>query len=319
MSRPLRAFVSGYTVESMTSLDLEKALKSRYPAIKEVKFPSRVKHWSGFAFVDFKIREDFLNFVAEKRVRLPEFSMNLLIKPHKQGKALKRYLKDIKRRKLRVTNIPSTWDDERLEAAFIRFGSVENCYVERIKSSDSWQEDSDDSLAGTVIFFRRISASECFLEGRIRLQDQNDGGRSVELAVCYKDEGYHQKQVTKVLNGEEGGSFHGEEVTPAAIMKARRKMAANLGKSKETIPAKGKAMLLKSSQRKPDLDIMKEVESEMRLMDTKFHQIKPGQRKYHQVSRPHFAKEDRDFGNYRVNLQRRSRILEFKCYLPPSR
>lgn len=93
----LRAFITGYTPLRLTPQSLSKSLTRRYPFIKTVKFPNNNKPWQGYAFVDFEEKPDFLTFIKEKRIRLEEFSMNLVIKPHKQGKALKRRLKDIKK------------------------------------------------------------------------------------------------------------------------------------------------------------------------------------------------------------------------------
>lgn len=154
-SKLLRAFVTGYSPHKFTLEELHSELISRYPYISDVVMPQNNKHWKGYAFVDFDIRPDFLSFIREKRIRLQRLEMNLVIKAHKEGKVLQKFIKDVNKRKVCVDHIPSNWDDIKLEEFFLRYGKVENAYVERKLGQ------VQDHLKGMVIFCAKRCAVEC--------------------------------------------------------------------------------------------------------------------------------------------------------------
>lgn len=188
---PLRAFVTGYTSQRVKESEFSAEVKQLYPHITQIKYPSK-NYWKGYAFIDFNSRPEFLNFVNEKRVRLEKFEMNLVIKPHKQGKALKRALKDLKKRKLEIEGIPSNWDDQRLETAFLEFGLLENCYVKK-----EAQSENEFSNSGIVIFRKRKDALKCFLKQKIPLL----GSNGKFLKVEFEDEQYNKIKKELLITG----------------------------------------------------------------------------------------------------------------------
>lgn len=166
---PLKAFISGYTSKNLTKAQILKKLKKEFPEIQNINFPKIGALWQGYAFVDFQIKEDFFKFIKLKRIRIKEFEMNLVIKPVKLGKALKKHLKDLKKRKLRIQNIPVNWDDIILENFFSKIGDIENCYVISPKRE------------GIVIFKGRKDAKQSYELGKISVEG------NLTLEVSYDD------------------------------------------------------------------------------------------------------------------------------------
>lgn len=167
--RPLRAFLSGHSPNQLNLSQLTGALSKRFKYEMEVSLPKSFKIWKGFAFVDFKDREEFLSFIRERRIRLQEFEMNLVIKAYKEGKRLRRYNKDFRKRKLEVENIPRCWGDHELEAYFEKFGRLENAYVVSNKINQNLDK------TGVLIFTAKKAAKQClkhnfFEAGGVRIR-----------------------------------------------------------------------------------------------------------------------------------------------------
>lgn len=151
----LRAFVTGYSPHKFTMEALYSELSKVFPYIADVVMPLNAQIWKGYAFVDFDSRDDFLSFIRQKRVRLDAFEMNLVIKAHKEGKVLQKFIKDVNKRKVCIKEIPTSWDDIRLEQFFLKFGKVENAYVEKKLGQEQ------RSYKGMVIFCAKRCAVEC--------------------------------------------------------------------------------------------------------------------------------------------------------------
>lgn len=151
----LRAFVTGYSPHKFSLDVLSSELKSRFPFISKISMPQKSSYWKGFAFLDFNSRTDFLTFIREKRIRIGSLEMNLVIKAFKEGKVLQKFVKDVNRRKMHVRGIPPNWNDIKLEQFFVKFGKVENAYVQRKYGED------EELLNGMVIFSAKRSAVEC--------------------------------------------------------------------------------------------------------------------------------------------------------------
>lgn len=179
----LRVFLTGYSPSKISEESFSETLKSHFPEITIVNFPGNKEFWQGFAFADFSKKEDFHNFLKLKNIRLEEFSMNLVIKPHKTGKALKRYLKDVKKRKIEVEKLPDFWEEKNLEDEFSKYGKIENCYIERING------DSHKKFKGVVFFKNRKSATEVRAKGYLRIE----GGRTLVI-ITQKDGGMIESQ-----------------------------------------------------------------------------------------------------------------------------
>lgn len=184
-----KAFVSGYTPTRFTVQELSRVLKSDYPFISKVTMPYKSKTWQGFAFVEFKGKEDFLKFLKLKRIRLPEFEMNLVIRPQKQGRALKNFVKDFKKRRVFVEGIPNGWTDFDLEGFFQKFGKLENAYV--IKSQKGEEGESSE---GVVAYMAKKDAVRCYKQERI------DSGEGSWLRVEHfnkSHESHHYKEADR--------------------------------------------------------------------------------------------------------------------------
>lgn len=161
ISRPLKAFVSGYSPIKFTESELSSCLSRIFPFEMKISMPSKNSYWKGYAFVDFSNREEFLAFVRKRRIRLDEFEMNLVLKAFKDGKQLRKNNKDLLKRTLEISNIPSRWDDLTLEAYFGGYGKMENAYVKR-----SWKSDSEQRIGVLVFSSKKVAKSvairKCF-------------------------------------------------------------------------------------------------------------------------------------------------------------
>lgn len=189
--RPLKAFLFGYSKKNFTESQLSRSLDRVFPLIKMVvRIPTKEQKWKGYAFVDFTNRGDFLSFVRKRRIRLPEFDMNLVLKPYKSGKALKIYNKDFKKRRIEVKNIPEIWDDFMLEAFFEQFGQIENAFV---KDSGMGEK------IGIIIFSAKRTARSCIKKKWFQVE-----GRKIEVCLFEKniDLGSEKKQKKSGITGD---------------------------------------------------------------------------------------------------------------------
>lgn len=193
----LRAFVTGYTSKKINRDELKKLLKSKAEGIKEVDFPNNLLKWRGYAFIDFNSKENFRKFIKLKKIRIEEYSMNLIIRPHKTGKALRRHTKDVMRRRIKVLQIPELWEDSTLESIFSRFGRIENCYIKKKKQTKIQKSDHEKNFElreGIVIFVKRRAAYTCFTQRKLILDD------GVCIEIFYEDENYQKLQIEKFTN-----------------------------------------------------------------------------------------------------------------------
>lgn len=230
-STKLRAFITGYSPVLVSQITLEKSLKSRFPAISKVHLPNKLGEWKGYAFVDFEDRHLFLEFVKMKRIRLPEFSMNLIIKPHKEGKVLKKYQKNLEKRKVKVTGIPPNWNDFDLELCFINKSKIENAYV--IKNLSSPQ----DNLEGILVFSTKKLAREWCNKETLEL----DFGVKLKMNYASKSPTNNNGNnidcsSTKNNSGEAGNNQEGKETVIKRNILNLRKRLENLNRVKNHFP-----------------------------------------------------------------------------------
>lgn len=190
----LRVFLSGYTPSPIPEATFSKAVIKKYPKIKSVNYPNKKEKWTGFAFADFDLREEFLEFVKLGKIVLEELDMVLIVKPHKTGKALKRYLKDVKKRKIEVINIPDNWNSENLENFFSEFGEIENCYIEK--------NDRNLPNKAVVSFMLKEIAKNCKIIGKF------DIGNGIFLEIFDKTKKNLQHKETQKQYKNKKGNFN---------------------------------------------------------------------------------------------------------------
>lgn len=195
-----KAFVSGYAPCQFTIEELFKVLKSKYPFIRNINMPYKSKTWQGYAFVEFKDKDDFLKL---KRIRLLEFEMNLVIKPQKLGRALKNFIKDFKKRRVLVKNIPVSWDDFKLEEFFKRYGKLENAYV--IRSHDSEAEFTE----GMVAFLAKKDAVRCYEQEKIAIEN----GHWIEVEHFQGKDTHHHQPINSQTHQKKNEVGHNLKVS----------------------------------------------------------------------------------------------------------
>lgn len=285
-SKLLRAFLTGYSPIPITEQTFSRILKSRFPKIQSVNFPGNKGTWQGFAFADFAKKEDFLEFLKVKRSRLEEYSMNLVIKPHKTGKALKRYLKDVKKRKIEVSNIPFSWGDEKLETLFSQFGVIENCYIEK--------DMKFGKVNGVVFFKNRKSANICKKKRSIHIENEN-----LTLGITPKIE--EESENTPSLRENHGSieDLRGSNVNNNPL---RRRNITSQGDFHQRNSQGNRYFSNFFNQKTSNLDTFEET-CFSKIVE--FHQEKPSSKKYFDFRGSNLTKTyDENFGEnlkYKVN------------------
>lgn len=254
---PLTAYISGYTPNLVTEQELEKVLMDRFPGINSLNFSKNSHYWNGSGYLDFLNEKDFKAFLSLSRVRLEQFSMNLVLKKIKTGKLLKKTLKDLKKRTLIVNNIPRSWDDSQLESCFQQFGKIENCYV--LKGQPHIGQAGQ--LQGVAIYTKRTAALKCFLQKKIPL----DNGEDQFLWVKYKDEEFNRIQIGK-FQGKIGQSFGDFEFAEKMIYPLGIRNPRNLVTKRKCEFRRGRGL----------------INNQVYEEHIEFHQTKPTSKKYFQ-------------------------------------
>lgn len=193
----LKAFVNGYTACKVKESDFTAALRKYYPSFACVVFPGK-KIWQGYGFIKFDSEMSYLNFIKQKKIRLPEFNMNLIIQPYKEGKELKKSLKECKKRRMRIERIPEDWDEEKLDNFFRKFGPLENSFIKRKRATEHLRE-------AIIMFKKRKAALKCFLEREILQQEYS-------IKIQYNDKEYHDLKTKEqaLQNEHENSELEGQ-------------------------------------------------------------------------------------------------------------
>lgn len=300
--RPLKAFITGYTSKPLKLTQLRKILISKYPKISEITMPkSSNKIWKGYAFVHFTTRPDFLDFIHLKRIRLEEFEMNIVIKAYKTGKLLKKYQKDIARRKVLVRNIPKYWDDQILENFFTeRIGNLENAFITNTNSKRKFN-------IGYIIFYAKKHAKKCCEEKEFQLEDQH----GEKLVVEYADEKVQEKKGNN--QNTRDSERNGEELQGTSSIGGERRYREE--QSSQLYPTIGN--FIRGGRREerdrerfsqwgnnmynPRLSYLQRIDEENQC-----HEITPTSKKYFQYNfeRDNFC--DYFEQNFRINLPKRN-------------
>lgn len=279
-SKLLRAFVTGYSPHKFTLEELHSELTSRFPYISDVVMPQQNNSfWKGYAFVDFETRTDFLAFIREKRVRIQRFEMNLVIKAHKEGKVLQKFIKDVNKRKVCVTGIPNYWDDLKLEDFFLQYGKVENAYVERRIGHEQ------NHLSGLVIFCAKRCAVECSLKRKI----EADAGVQLSVSLYLqkdqsprdRDVGNHQQKNEGKINNKIGSP----RILPRGNSQIKKDLGNNQHQGSGDLPS-GKESIGLESQ-------------------ADSHGLKPTSKNYFRVNYLDFKAHVCQFDNIRFNVKGR--------------
>lgn len=280
--KPLRAFVTGYSAHKFSLEELTSELTSRYPFISRVFMPQKAFHWKGFAFVDFETRPEFLTFIRQKRVRVERFEMNLVIKAYKEGKVLQKFVKDVNKRKVCIKGIPRDWDDLKLEEAFLRFGKVENAYVERRLGQQ------EELLKGMVIFCAKRCAVECS-----SLQEMEVGHKvklQLELFIRRKEAALTKQRTNGNESKEDAGQGFRIPLKNTHVDSFR-----NGGKKGMALASHDHSPRAKEWVRKPD-------------------EVRPTSGKYFKNGAENFQNHSEFQGNIRLNFARRRKISRIGHY-----
>lgn len=142
-----KAFVTGYSKKKFRFDVFKDIMRSKFPSINTVTSPNNKQYWSGYAFLSFCDHETYRQLLDIRKIKIRELEMTVVINRHKEGNELKKFMEEVKERKLKVDKIPLSWDDEKLERFFEAFAKVESAFIfKRIRKKQKFHQ-------GIVTFF----------------------------------------------------------------------------------------------------------------------------------------------------------------------
>lgn len=286
------AFISGYSPEKISLQTLLSEVKRSNPGATYIRSPHKSKIWTGIGFIEFRSIKDCTKFIEQKRIRLFQISMNLVIKRAKQGKNLAKTVSDRRKRRLKIKKIPLQWDDYYAENFLRKFGKIENCYI--LKPFE--KKKVGEYREGIIIFTKRKSALQCFLQKKIHI------GQGEYIEVSFLDNKINSNQSKRHQD-----TLRKRKTT--VFLKTKR---AQLGYDDLNNFPRVKQ---RDNSRIEEIGIQEEESFLMIFADgeKEFHQAKPTMMKYYESALYKEIRANKEFG--RLMLNQISRPIQFFGFL----
>lgn len=188
-----KAFVTGYSKKKFRFDVFKEIIQSKFPSINTVTSPNNKQYWSGYAFLTFDSEKTYSRLLDIRRIKIKELEMTVVINKHKEGDELKKFMDEVKKRKLKVDKIPLSWDDSTLERFFEDIAQVESAFIfKKIRKKQKFHQgivtffSVADTIAASQIKKYQIENTEKFITVK----------RAIDLKYnpsVPKNSKYHQK------------------------------------------------------------------------------------------------------------------------------